>query len=396
MCLNYKVIVKGFSQDTKRLLQQLKNDNSIRVVAITDKNIDLIGTTAEVQGECVPIIHIFDAYKLIKGGKADKVILASGKTRPTDIRARVNELVCAGLDYENVGIVPIECIYGDCEEIQVLDYKDYDYIDHLEFHLTNRCNLNCKGCDHYVPIIPSAKEVDYNRLKKDLSQLRTKIGYIGDIDILGGEPFLSDNLSDCIYFVRGLYPYSRILIVTNGILVSQMGEKVMKAIKENNAYLMVTQYYTISSIYSGVFSFCTESGIKVIPDSHIARFFKKSLLSLEKKRDYEGTILSNYTSCGCTTLEEGRLYACSTLAFTHYYNDRYSTNYPLTIRDGIDIYDDAISGFDIYKFLKTPKEMCAYCYARMITDRDVPDFIASEEVIECSHTEAPKKEDWVI
>lgn len=393
-----RIVLKGYSNDTKRLVDLLSHENTFAsVVAITDRDSELIGECVTYRDTQIPIIHVFEACELVKNGKADGVVIPSGMISPLSVRARANELVSGGFDYEDIYVAPVELVMGNTiENISFIKYTEYSYLDHLEFHITNKCNLNCRGCDHYVPIIPEENEVNYYQLKEDINQLKQKVDHIRDILILGGEPLLSNHLLDCVYFVREAYPFARILIVTNGILVPKLSNDLINAIKECGVQLMITQYYSISSIYKEVFRFCKSAGLKVVTDSHITRYFKKSLLSTEKVREYEGTILPNYGGCGCVTLEKGKLYACSTLAFTHYYNERFDTNYPVNESDGIDIYDESISGFEMYRFIKKPKPMCAYCYSGRTSIVDVPDYFKAGEVIECKHTDNPRRDDWII
>ena len=44
-------------------------------------------------------------------------------------------------------------------------------INYIETHLVDHCNLNCKGCSHFSPLVGKPFYKDYNEFKKEIEQL---------------------------------------------------------------------------------------------------------------------------------------------------------------------------------------------------------------------------------
>ena len=72
------------------------------------------------------------------------------------------------------------------------------YLSYLEFHVADHCNLNCKYCTHYSPLVEKPVFTDYERFEADFRQLKKLIIDIGVIRIVGGEPLLNPELGKYI------------------------------------------------------------------------------------------------------------------------------------------------------------------------------------------------------
>jgi molybdenum cofactor biosynthesis enzyme MoaA len=77
-------------------------------------------------------------------------------------------------------------------------------LKYLELHLTDHCNLNCKGCGHYSPI---AQEnfASFVEFKKDMLRLGHLFRNIQIIRLMGGEPLLHP---DVAFFLLKTRAYS--------------------------------------------------------------------------------------------------------------------------------------------------------------------------------------------
>ena len=82
------------------------------------------------------------------------------------------------------------------------------WLRHVEIHLVEHCNLNCKYCSHFSSI---AKKEFYNlnEFKKDMARLaKVTNKKIKNIQLLGGEPLLHPNINEMMKFVRRKFPYT--------------------------------------------------------------------------------------------------------------------------------------------------------------------------------------------
>ena len=84
------------------------------------------------------------------------------------------------------------------------------------FSITNKCNLNCKGCYNKALRIPSKNELDTDEIINILDQAK-KLG-IAFIVIAGGEPFVR---KDFLKIIR-TFPELIFLVFTNGLLIDDL------------------------------------------------------------------------------------------------------------------------------------------------------------------------------
>ena len=86
-----------------------------------------------------------------------------------------------------------------------------------EFEITDRCNLNCLWC--YFPCTTSNSiHMDINFFKKAVNTM-AKIG-IDEVHISGGEPLFHPKLLEFLEFVTKHSKIHKIVLETNGILLS--------------------------------------------------------------------------------------------------------------------------------------------------------------------------------
>lgn len=121
---------------------------------------------------------------------------------------------------------------------RIIKYPEFHYV---ELHLTDHCNLNCKGCGHFCPIAYEwyADKEDY---EKELIQLKKLFSNIKIIRLMGGEPLLHQEIGLFISLTRGYFPQTDLRLVTNGILLNKMHSEFWDVCVENDIQFDLTVY----------------------------------------------------------------------------------------------------------------------------------------------------------
>jgi len=189
-------------------------------------------------------ISISEFGKLYLEGSLQAIVIPKEYTMP--YLGIIHKLLLAGVDTDDIysGIRLNENIRNSSELIPYLITpltKD-SYLSYLEYHVTDHCNLNCKYCTHYAPLVKEPVFTDIERFKKDLTQLKKYIKDIGIIRILGGEPLLNPQLPEFIEFTRKTYPGSVIWIVTNGMLLDRISPGLIDCMNKNIAFFHISYY----------------------------------------------------------------------------------------------------------------------------------------------------------
>lgn len=238
--------------------------------------------------------------------------------------------------------------------------RDFDnkkaYMKKLETNVVDYCNLNCKGCSHFSNIFRKGDTAGYESFEKDIQYLSDKV-LVGHFDLLGGEPFLSDDLAKYIKCLRDYMPKTSITIVSNGILIPRQSAELLSYIKENGVLVSMTGYPPTLKLKDAIEDTLEQFGILYE--------FRRSVESFGKNIDLSGknnpyVAQTKCREARCHFLRNGKIYKCPFSALGSYFFDKYAI--PLHFEEGIDIYDETN---DLRKALQTldtdPIGQCNYC-----------------------------------
>ena len=149
-------------------------------------------------------------------------------------------------EYLNVYVVSEEILFSNPNTIedlyQHLEKIDFNipFLNYLEMNIVDQCNLNCKGCAHFSNIYDN-NYVDVNKFKEDLKKVSDKF-FLYNFRILGGEPFLHPKISELVKIARNILKKSRIVIVTNGLLIDRLDNETLQTISDNNIMISISLY----------------------------------------------------------------------------------------------------------------------------------------------------------
>jgi len=244
---------------------------------------------------------------------------------------------------------------------------------HLEFHLADHCNLNCVGCTHFSNI-SQQNFVDARMLENRFDRLNKLIGYIYDIRILGGEPLLHPDIIDILKITRKKFPFSKIELYTNGLLLDKMSKDFFITCKQNKIGIYVSKYHVIENKINKIKDLLSSYKVKYCISPAIINF--SANLSPNGNLD-KNLIFKNCKEKDCTILKEDKIYLCPISAYIDKYNKYFNKN--IAEPKGINIFSN--SSKEIFNYLKTPEETCRYCTNNI-------------NYINWTYSNNPKETDW--
>lgn len=178
--------------------------------------------------------------------------------------------------------------------------------------------------------------------------------YVDEIGILGGEPFLNRDLDKYIDLVRNVYPYAKITVVTNGLLLNRISDAHIEAIKRNRANISISAYPPVLSSLDTIVSGIRDRGIEVSV-REVAREFA---YTFDEKGGH--AVGAKTLNCSCPNLYKGHLVVCPPIAYLGYFNEYFGTD--LDDRDGmIDIYDENLTFAGLVSELHKIRNVCDRC-----------------------------------
>lgn len=244
---------------------------------------------------------------------------------------------------------------------------------YFETNIVDHCNLKCIGCTHFSNI-SEPKFVDAKILYIHLCRLNNIFGKIITFRILGGEPLLHPDIINILNFSRKALPYSKIELVTNGLLLDKMTEEFFQTLYKNNISVEISNYPP------------TQNKIKqlkqILSSFKITFSVTPMIINFTANLNPKGTSdpKKTFKNCRhryCTILRNDNIYICPICAYIDNYNKYFNKN--ITVPKGINIYSN--SAKQISKYIQNSEETCRYCTI-------VSDYITWS----CSNN--PKETDW--
>nr|WP_281173581.1 radical SAM protein [Helicobacter rodentium] len=229
-------------------------------------------------------------------------------------------------------------------------------------HLADHCNLNCFGCSHFSQVA-QPKFPTLQTYEKDIkaSSAITQ-GFIGKIQLMGGEPLLNPNCKDFFALTRKYFPNVPIWLVTNGVLLLKQNQEFWQSCRENAIEIHPTKY-PINIDWGAIQRICKEQGV-------VLKFFmnsdKKQKVMTKMILNPKGNSNPFYSFIGCTLnqcaqLYDGKLYPCTFTAYIEHFNKHFSQNLQITPLDFIDIHKPNLTYQEILSFMAKPLPFCRYC-----------------------------------
>lgn len=236
----------------------------------------------------------------------------------------------------------------------------------LDIHVSEHCNLNCKGCTHFSPI--AEKEfVDINILNNSLELLSPFYKTFNAIQLLGGEPLLNPEIVSILKITRKHFPYSKINLFTNGILLqnpNKLPQNLWYVLNKNSINIKITRY-PIKLDLEFISKLCEENKVnlevcndeekhswfqfRLIPKGNDVYFFRYKWLKLMRCHTYH-----------CIQLVRDRLYPCPHSAYVRHLVNKFDLKCGNSLADSLPV-KQIKNNRDIRKFMIKTIPFCKYC-----------------------------------
>lgn len=350
------IAIWGFGESGKKLYQIIKSKTKDNVVCFVDNDISKLGE----KKDNATVISIYKLIEYYFNKKIDSILIPAIYINDT-VKLIIKQLKDYKIKDEDIYTVPIHIFLNeslDDNDIEAIYtyYCDLKQLEGIEFHVANHCNLNCKRCDHFSNLVKEESFVEFKQFKKDINRLKELIPDIRMVKLLGGEPLLNKDLHLFIEEARKVYPYTELVIVTNGLLVKSMNSRLIASIKNNNVLICITLYPPIEKSIDDLVAFLKNNNIRFYTYRIGDCFY--SPINIRGNSDIE-KVTKNCVEA-CTIVHEGKIARCSLGIFIKEFNKYFNVNLP---ENGyIDLYQEELTGKELIKLIRKPIDMCKFCY----------------------------------
>lgn len=245
-------------------------------------------------------------------------------------------------------------------------------LGHIEIHLTEHCNLNCRYCSHFS-CIADEEYYDIKKYEQDMAQMaEVTDSRIENIQLIGGEPLLHPKINEIFDITRRYFPLTNIDLITNSLLLTSKDDAFWEAMRRNNIYLLPS-IYPVKIKWKTILDTASKHGVKTINDFNRKALTMDTLDGFRVKKfyklnlDLKGRQKWKQQECGfgpgCTNYINGKLYPCFVISNIRHFNKKFKKKLIVTDKDYIDIYKIS-STEEIFDFLYKEDmfPFCRYCF----------------------------------
>lgn len=348
-----RVAIWGAGGFGRYVYDQLKDREDIDVKYFLDKNPDMQGKT--IYGVSIAALELLKSDQEIE---IDYVLVSF--LNGLSIYDQLSEFkkIRFGIVKDKVfgKKIKFKNNLTDDSNIFWIDNSCKPLLKYMETHITDYCNLNCKGCAHFSNLYHAGAVAAFDTYCSDLKQVSQKVNLFG-LSLLGGEALLNDRITDYISCARKTLPYADISIITNGLLLPSQKEEFFDCCREEDVAIEVSEYPPTAQMKDRIISTLEEQGINYKIRRSINAFMKN--IDLSGKADkYDA--MKHCLQDGCNFLRNGKLYKCPFETFGNTFFEHFG--FGIRFHGGTDIYDEKLDWDKlVYRLEKEPVDACGYC-----------------------------------
>lgn len=182
-------------------------------------------------------------------------------------------------------------------------------ISTVDLQITEKCTLKCKDCSLFIPYYQKPTHLPLDVIQKSIAALSEFADTIQSVSVMGGEPFLHDDLVAICQTVSEKANILKINLVTNGTVVPS--REMLTALKPHLTTVCISDYGALSSKINDLKALLEQLGIAYVVFSEDLTWYKNTSIS-DHHRSLQ-TLKEIYSSCFWNSkilLHRGELHLC--------------------------------------------------------------------------------------
>ena len=343
-----KCLIAGDGKAEKRLAELLLQVEEIDIVAYMGTGVygNITSNVTDDNGNVCSLISYKAGIMMYRRGEIDAILLIQDEKLNADTKAH---------HFLDLGVSEDAILYVS-QNYDITPYFKRRELASLEYQTADNCNMNCVSCSHYSNLVKGSSLADLESTRDGLLKLKGFVDNICLIRILGGEPLLHPDLADFILMTREIYPGALLEVVSNGLLITKMSDRLIDAFHSTKAVINISFYPAMKDKMPETRRFLDRTGITYRISPEIVNFYKVTDLSgmLDPKESYR--------RCSwkfCTMLRENRLAVCSFAFMTRFFNEYFGAKLPESGSFSLD--EPKLTSEKIMRRLYEPIDFCRFC-----------------------------------
>ena len=224
-------------------------------------------------------------------------------------------------------------------------------IEYFETHITEACNLKCRGCSHFS-VFAKPHHKDLGEFEREFKRL-AEIEKIGIIRLMGGEPLLNPDFMEYLRIARRYFPHTKLVLVTNGLLADRLlpyADELWDLLVD----VTMSNYHLEEQDLSA---------LALLPIRELHEKGNLYNISLDPEGSRDKALM--FRMCDLHQnhwhyFQDGRFYPCCIAGTIQDLWDHFGLDWGIDQKSlGIDIFEH--SAAEIEQFINSPCELCRFC-----------------------------------
>lgn len=146
--------------------------------------------------------------------------------------------------------------YEDFYNIYGAYQEDYLRSRRIDISLTEKCTLHCSKCNMFMPYFKNPRNQELQDVLSDIAAYFTVVDEVGEMNLLGGEPFLYPEVDQVVDYIGQNYidRIAKVVFFTNAMIVPS--DELCVKMKKYEIQVQISDYTTVSPYTERLQSFC--------------------------------------------------------------------------------------------------------------------------------------------
>lgn len=350
------VCIISWTNEARYLYELIKDTYQVKY--IIERDCDFWGSN----GYELEIISFAKAYKLYEEKIIDSFIIPC--MRGINVKTGIfDRLVRNGVEKEHILYAPLPLFKNQSlskeERLSLIDkFTNRKELDFIAMHITDLCNLNCANCSVFAGLCSTNSCPDTEDIKRAVDLFSTVFDQVVVFRILGGEPLLNPDWLDIACYIREVFPFADIEVVTNGTKVLSISVSDLERLKLRNITLDITHYQIMGEKIDQIHSELKENNVRHYITQEIEYF--STLYDFHNTRNP----LMNFDACKmkfmCMNMYGYEIYMCHApiglkRAKQEFPEISFVEDYKVDLRE------EGLTSDKVMEILDKPHDICKYC-----------------------------------
>ena len=141
-----------------------------------------------------------------------------------------------------------------------LYYKKGIPIERLLLVITEKCSLNCKNCDGYIPYHSFPQNDSLQTVINSYERVMEVCGSVDYVDVFGGEPLVHPNIEEIVKHLAVDTRCGNVTVISNGTIIPS--NELLNVLKNPKCIFRISDYGKLSSKKEQLIEIFEQEGIK--------------------------------------------------------------------------------------------------------------------------------------